>query len=99
MKLVHFRRFIFNNLKRQVTANIFKLPYASKLDIAVEDAMGEKSYNTEVTFGKEMHNDPFGSTEIIFTSDGTNPVTLNITDPDREKGIWLNAFDLGEWYD
>lgn len=86
------------NQELQVTAQIFKLPYASNLDISLSDAESSKDYSAEVTFGKAMHNDPFGSATYIFKSDGENPVTLIFKDPNAEKGIWLNAFELGEWF-
>lgn len=85
------------NQELQVTATIFKLPYAEKLDILLEDAAGTKSATANVTFGKEMHTGEFGCCEIIFESDGENPVYLKFTDPKAEKGVWLNAFELMDW--
>jgi beta-galactosidase len=83
------------NQELQVTAQIFQLPYATTLDIELADADGIRHAETQVTFGKAMHEDPFGSAELIFRSNGTDPVTLKFTDPDKEKGVWLNAFELG----
>ena len=87
------------NQELQVTAQIFKLPYASKLNIRLEDAKGIRDYKTDVTFGKAMHNDPFGSATCVFESDGVKPVRLHFRDPSAEKGIWLNAFELGRWFE
>lgn len=87
------------NQELQVTAQIFKLPYAGKLDISATDAKGTQSYATEVTFGKDMHTDLFGSAAFIIKSDGVNPLSIIFTDPEKARGIWLNAFELSEWFE
>jgi hypothetical protein len=85
------------NQELAVTARIFQLPYAEKLKIVLKDAQGSKPYTTNVTLGKAMHIEPFGCAEMVFTSDGRNPVTIDFKDVDGNNGVWLNAFALSHW--
>lgn len=88
------------NQESQATANVFKLPYTNSVDIRVEDASGSvQEKSTAVTFGKAMHTEPFGSAELILESDGENPVKVIFKDTNGEKGVWLNAFTLSQWFD
>jgi beta-galactosidase len=70
------------------------------VEITVEDA-GEltRKMKAEATVGKAMHEEPFGSAVILFSSDGEYPVRITFSDAQKEKGIWLNAFTLSPWYE
>ena len=73
--------------------------FSSKVDKIQLTTFVQRDYKTDVTFGKAMHNDPFGSATCVFESDGVKPVRLHFRDPNAEKGIWLNAFELGQWFE
>lgn len=86
------------NRARLKTQTIHRLPYARELVIDVIDANAHESVTTPVTEGKEMQSEPVAVSEVMFVSDGLNPVTIRFNDPKTERGIWLNAFELSEWH-
>ncbi len=87
------------NQETEATANIFRLPFTKAIHISVEDASGILRQSTaEVTFGKERHTEPFGTSVVTFASDGENPVKIVFKDAAGEKGVWLNAIQLSQWY-
>lgn len=87
------------NQETETTANIFKLPFASSVDISIMDASGEEEeLTTAVTFGGAMHEEEFAAAEILFKSNGSDPVRIVFKDSEGEKGVWLNSFILGNWF-
>lgn len=86
------------NQEKIASYRIYKIPYATSININIYDANGTKTLkNIKVTEGKNMQTEPFGSAEILFESDGINPVTITFNDIGN-KGVWLNSFVLSEWF-
>ncbi len=77
------------------TLSIHKLPYAKRLIIQLEGQ--DEAMESPVTEGKQMQFEAVSTAEIIFESDGVNPVVINFKDADGAKGVWLNAFEFSEW--
>ncbi|MFC1763777.1 glycoside hydrolase family 2 TIM barrel-domain containing protein [Planctomycetota bacterium] len=77
---------------------IHKLPYASELEIVVKDINSKVTVTTGVTAGKEMQSKPVAVAEFLLDSDGVQPIEIKFSDPETAKGIWLNAFELSQWY-
>ena len=75
---------------------IHQLPYETSLTASSANLIGEKEIKVKVTEGKEMQWDPPGTSVLVFTSDGQNPVEINFTGTGG-KGVWINAFELTEW--
>ncbi|MFY0625770.1 MAG: DUF4982 domain-containing protein [Reichenbachiella sp.] len=86
------------NREKLKSVTIHKLPYETEITVSSESLVGEKSVAGKVTAGKQMQWEAPGTVELIFTSDGVNPVLFNFNGI-GEKGVWLNAFELSEWMD
>jgi len=86
------------NKEKLKSITVQKLAFESNLTISSNDLKGIKSVDIKVTSGKEMQWQLPGIGEVVFTSDGTNPVKINFNGK-GEKGVWLNAFELSEWVD
>ncbi len=84
------------NKDKLKSVTIHKLPYENKITISSKALIGAKNIDTKVTSGKEMQWKAPGIGEVIFSSDGNNPVKINFNGKEN-KGIWLNAFELSEW--
>jgi beta-galactosidase len=86
------------NQEKMTTYQIYQIPYAKSINITVNDAKGASTYkNNKVTEGKDMQTTPFESAELLFTSDGANPVIIKFKD-EEQKAVWLNSFVLSEWF-
>ncbi|MGB5668758.1 MAG: glycoside hydrolase family 2 TIM barrel-domain containing protein [Maribacter sp.] len=86
------------NQEKMSTYQIYQIPYATEINIKVRDANGTSEFsNVKVTEGKDMQNLDFGSAEILFESDGKNPIKILFKDPNG-KAVWLNSFILSEWF-
>ncbi|MEM7380419.1 MAG: DUF4982 domain-containing protein, partial [Bacteroidota bacterium] len=86
------------NQEKISTYEIYQIPYAKSIDIHLSDARGNSiTSDIEVTEGKDMQTATFGAAELIFESDGKNPVKLIFKDTDK-KAVWLNSFVLSEWF-
>ena len=86
------------NQEKMTTYQIYQIPFAKSIDATVDDAKGSyKLKNIGVTEGKSMQTEPFGTAEILFKSDGVNPVTIQFIDKEQ-KAVWLNSFVLSEWF-
>ena len=46
-----------------------------------------------------MHEEEFAAAEILFKSNGSDPVKIVFKDSEGEKGVWLNSFILGNWFE
>lgn len=87
------------NKEKEASAKIFSLPFTETLNVSLRDATGERLVeNVGVTFGKEMHSDPFGSGTFILKSNGTDPVRLVFKDTEGLRGVWLNGFTISRWF-
>ncbi len=84
------------NKEKLKSVTIHKLPYEKEIKISSKAQLKEKEIVIKVTSGKEMQWKNPGLGEIIFKSDGKNPVKINFNGK-KGKGIWLNAFELSEW--
>ena len=87
------------NKEKLKQVNIHKLPYAKELSISVAHAGSNVALKTPVTDGKEMQFESVAVPESFFVSDGVNPVTILFKDPQEEKGVWFNAFELSQWHE
>jgi hypothetical protein len=86
------------NREKLKTINIPSLPYATKLDLSINDANGSRGVQTiTVSEGKELQFDHPGTNECIFESNGSDPIMLVFKDTAGAKGVWLNGFEISEW--
>jgi beta-galactosidase len=86
------------NQEKQATYKIYQIPYTKSIDIITSDSKGTSTKtNIKVTEGSDMQNQAFGSAEILFESDGKNPVKITFKNAE-EKAVWLNSFILSEWH-
>ncbi|PKQ64524.1 glycoside hydrolase family 2 [Labilibaculum filiforme] len=83
------------NVDKLKSLHIHLLPYAKEISINVDDTL---SSVVKVTEGKEMQFTPVATAETVFCSDGVNPVKVVFKDAKTNKGVWLNAFELSEWF-
>lgn len=83
------------NVDKLKKLQIHKLPYAQEIYIQADDKEVSRVQTTE---GKEMQFSPVATAETILVSDGTNPVRIVFKDGQSNKGVWLNAFELSEWF-
>ncbi|MGQ1910330.1 glycoside hydrolase family 2 protein [Marinifilum sp. RC60d5] len=83
------------NVAKLKSLRIHLLPYAKEISISVNDTELSK---VKVTEGKEMQFEPVSTAETVFYSDGLNPVKVVFKDAKTNKGVWLNAFELSEWF-
>lgn len=85
------------NKEKLKTLRIPSIPFETELEIQVKDATSHSKYKANVTDGKDMHFNAAGSHDLIFESDGQNPVEV-IFKGATAKGIWLNGFELSQHY-
>ncbi len=84
------------NKEKLKSVTIHKLPHEKKIKISSKAQVEKKEIVVKITSGKEMQWENPGLGEIIFKSDGINPIKINFKGKEN-KGIWLNAFELSEW--
>ncbi|NJB83797.1 glycoside hydrolase family 2 protein [Wenyingzhuangia aestuarii] len=84
------------NKEKLKSQRIYKLPYEKNITVSSKNAAPQTEITAKVTEGKNMQYQPAGISEIILTSDGVNPLTINYKGIGN-KGIWINAFELTEW--
>ena len=83
------------NRDKLKSIRIPSLPYATALNIELHDIAGKEEFsNVKVSEGKELQFDHPGTMEIVFESNGTDPVKLIFKDADGSNGVWLNGFEL-----
>ena len=54
---------------------------------------------TPVTVGKEMQYEAVAVADLLLESNGRDAVRVQIRDPNAQKAVWLNAFELSQWAD
>ena len=83
------------NREKLKSIRIPSLPYAKALDIELNDSNGKKGFsNVRISEGKELQFDHPGTMEIVFESNGVDPVKLIFKDAQGSNGVWLNGFEL-----
>jgi len=82
------------NKEKLKALSTHKLPYEKSLTVT-SNAMNQKE-RVQVTAGEQMQWELPGMGEFIFTSDGKSPIIINFKGQE-DKGIWLNALELGQW--
>ncbi|MDW7694906.1 glycoside hydrolase family 2 TIM barrel-domain containing protein [Flammeovirgaceae bacterium SG7u.111] len=85
------------NKEKLKTLTIHKLPYEKKITISSEQMLGGSEVDATVTEGQNMQFSQPCISEIILHSDGEHPVLLHFKGKGK-KGVWLNAFELSEWF-
>lgn len=80
------------NRERLKSLKLNEIPTAKRVLASVQSS----KMAAKVSMGKQLPEDGASFTEIVFESDGKNPVTVLYTDPDGMHGIWLNGFELME---
>ncbi|MEM6344084.1 MAG: glycoside hydrolase family 2 TIM barrel-domain containing protein, partial [Bacteroidota bacterium] len=75
---------------------IHKIPFERKICLFVEGETPSENDWVELTEGKNMQFDTAATYELVFESDGVNPVKIRLKG-EGNKGIWLNAFELSQW--
>ncbi|MFS4468514.1 glycoside hydrolase family 2 protein [Maribacter sp. 2210JD10-5] len=83
------------NREKLKSVTVHQLPYETALTVSSEALKNNEDVKVIVTDGKEMQWEEPGTAELLFVSDGKNPVHINFKG-DEKKGIWLNAFELSE---
>jgi len=77
-------------------ADIAKLPPAISLDVGVSDGTRRWTAAAYSPQGQGKLIGPEGPTyiDVVFISDGTNPVSVTLTSTNGAGSIWLNGLDL-----
>ncbi|MEL6844821.1 MAG: glycoside hydrolase family 2, partial [Bacteroidota bacterium] len=84
------------NREKLAKLQIHKIPFERRISLFVEGETPSANDWLEITEGKNMQFEAVAKHDLVFVSDGVNPVKIRLKG-EGNKGIWLNGFELREW--